>query len=78
LVVIKVADEVEVDVSTKAGKVSYAEAVATAKRATVEGVDIPFLGLDALIASKETYREQDACDRMRLLALKTRRASGSP
>jgi hypothetical protein len=26
--------------------------------------------LDALIASKETYREQDALDRTRLLALK--------
>jgi hypothetical protein len=34
-----------------------------------EGVSIPFLGLEALIASKETYREQDAVDRARLLAL---------
>ncbi len=34
------------------------------------GVRVPFLGLDALIASKETYREQDALDRARLLALK--------
>lgn len=33
---------------------------------------IPYLGLDALIASKETYREQDVADRLRLLELKRR------
>jgi hypothetical protein len=38
-------------------------------RVVIEGVRIPFLGLDALIASNETYREQDAHDRIRLLAL---------
>ena len=69
-VVVKVADEVEVDVSTKAWKVSYGDAVPTAKQVAVKGVFIPYLGLDALIASKETYREQDAIDRLRLLALK--------
>jgi hypothetical protein len=69
-VVVKVADEVEVDVSTKAWKVTYADALPGAREVVVEGVCIPFLGLDALIASKETYREQDALDRTRLLALK--------
>jgi putative addiction module CopG family antidote len=71
-VVVKVADEAEVDISTKAWKVTYAEAIATARHVTVQGIEVPFLGLDALIASKETYREQDAYDRMRLLALKDR------
>lgn len=69
-VVVKVADEVEVDVSTKAWKVSYGDAAPTAKQVVVKGVSIPYLGLDALIASKETYREQDAIDRLRLLGLK--------
>jgi hypothetical protein len=69
-VVVKVADEVEVDVSTKAWKVDYVDALPGARQAMVNGVAIPFLGLDALIASKETYREQDAVDRLRLLALK--------
>ena len=69
-VVVKVADEVEVDVSTRAWKVSYAEALPGARRVDVEGVSIPFLGLDALIASKETYRQQDAIDRARLMVLK--------
>jgi len=69
-VVVKVADEVEVDVSTKAWKVSYHDAVPGAQQVVLEGVTIPYVGLDALIASKETYREQDAIDRMRLLSLK--------
>ena len=70
--VVKVADEVEVDVSTQAWKVAYADAIATAREVVIEGVRIPFLGLDALIASKEIYREQDAWDRARLLELKRR------
>lgn len=69
-VVVKVADEVEVDVSTRAWKVSYGDAAPGAKQVVVKGVTIPYLGMDALLASKETYREQDAIDRLRLLALK--------
>ncbi|MFO1498188.1 MAG: hypothetical protein U1G07_07315 [Verrucomicrobiota bacterium] len=69
-VVVKVADEVEVDISTKAWKVGYDEAISKAKDTLIEGVRIPFLGLDDLIASKETYREQDAYDRARLIALR--------
>jgi hypothetical protein len=75
-VVIKVADEVEVDVSTQAWRVTYADAIDTANEAIVGGIKIPFLSLDSLIASKETYREQDALDRLRLLELK-RRSSGN-
>jgi predicted nucleotidyltransferase len=69
-VVIKVADEVEVDVSTHAWKVSYADATGGAREIVVDGVRVPFIGLDELIASKETYREQDRLDRLRLLELK--------
>jgi hypothetical protein len=75
-VVVKIADEVEVDVSTHAWRVTYAEAIGTAREAVVEGIRVPFLSLDSLIASKETYREQDAIDRLRLLELK-RRSLGS-
>jgi len=49
---VKVADEVEVDVSTHAGKVAYEEAVPGTKEAVIDGVRVPFLGLDALIASR--------------------------
>lgn len=71
-VVVKIADEVEVDVSTHAWKVTYDDAVGSAREVLIQGVKVPFLGLDSLIASKETYREQDAIDRLRLLELKSR------
>ena len=69
---VKIADEVEVDVSTQDWKVTFADAINTAREIVIEGVRVPFLGLDALIASKDTYREQDAWDRARLLELKRR------
>ncbi len=72
-VVVKIADEVEVDVSRQAWQVGYEEAVATAEAVVVEGVKIPFLSLEMLIKSKTTYREQDRADLVRLrdlLALK--------
>lgn len=72
-VVVKIADEVEVDVSTHAWKVTYAEAAPHAERRELDGVPIPFLGLDQLIASKETYRDRDGWDRVRLLDLKRQR-----
>jgi hypothetical protein len=75
-VVVKIADEVEVDVSTHAWRVTYAEAIGSARAVVVDGIRVPFLSLDSLIASKETYREQDAIDRVRLLELK-RRSLGS-
>lgn len=75
-VVVKVADEVEVDVSTHAWKVTYADAIGTARESTLEGVRVPFLSLPSLIASKETYREQDAWDRARLLELQKRQQDG--
>jgi len=70
--VVKIADELEVDVSTHAWKVSYDDAVQSAREVVVGGVKVPFLSLDMLIASKETLREQDAIDRLRLLELKQR------
>jgi len=71
-VVVKIADEVEVDVSVHAWKISYADAIASAREVVIDGVTVPFLSLDMLIASKETFREQDAIDRLRLLELKQR------
>jgi hypothetical protein len=75
-VVVKVADEVEVDISTRAWKVTYADAIDSARESTVEGIRVPFLSLDSLISSKETYREQDVWDRTRLLELKRRQTDG--
>jgi len=66
-VVVKIADEVEVDVSTRAWTVTYEAAVETALIAKVEGVDIPYVDRQTLIASKQTYRDQDRVDIQRLL-----------
>lgn len=68
-VVVKIADEVEVDVSTRAWKVSYADAIGTALRATIDGVEVPYVDLRTLIATKETYRDQDRVDVERLRRL---------
>jgi uncharacterized protein (DUF1330 family) len=75
-VAVKVADEVEVDVSTHAWKVSYVDAAPTSRETTIDGVCIPYLSLDWLIASKETYRDQDRVDRARLLELRQRKSLG--
>lgn len=61
-VVVKIADEVEVDVSRVAWKVSYADAIGSALSTEIDGVVIPYLDLESLIASKNTYREQDRAD----------------
>lgn len=61
-VVVKVADEVEVDVSRRAWSVSYAEAAGGAFIVSAEGVDVPVIGLPDLIRSKQTCRERDAAD----------------
>jgi len=68
-VVVKVADEVEVDISRRAWKVAYVDAKDSICYAEIDGVRIPYAGLKSLIASKETYREQDRADLLRLHAL---------
>jgi len=68
-VVIKIADEVEVDVSTRAWKVSFADAFPNSEATVVDGVTIPFLCVKDLIRSKETYRDQDRADVERLRRL---------
>jgi hypothetical protein len=69
-VVVKVADEVEVDISKSAWTVSYADAIADAESIEIDGVRIPFLSLTQLIRSKETYREEDRGDLIRLRRLR--------
>lgn len=69
-VVVKVADEVEVDISKSAWTVSYAEAIVDAKSVEIDGVQIPFVSLAMLIRSKETYREEDRGDLIRLRRLR--------
>src|SRR5437764_4750926 len=44
-VVVKVVDEVEVDVSTRAWIVSYGDAIGTSLKATIEGAEVPYVDL---------------------------------
>jgi hypothetical protein len=67
--VVKIADEVEVDVSTRAWKVSYVDAIGTALKTTIEGVEVPYVDLQTLIQSKSTERGQDKVDVQRLRSL---------
>lgn len=71
-VVVKVADEVEVDITRRAWDVTYADAANSAFRTEIEGVVVPYASLDILIASKRTYRAQDRADLLRLEELARR------
>jgi hypothetical protein len=68
-IVVKIADEVEVDVSTRAWMVTYDEAQKSALRRTIEDLEVPYVDLPTLIRSKSTHREQDKVDVERLRAI---------
>jgi hypothetical protein len=68
-IVVKIADEVEVDVSTRAWMVTYDEAQKSALRRTIEDLEVPYVDLPTLIKSKSTHREQDKVDVERLRAI---------
>jgi hypothetical protein len=76
-VVVKVADEVEVDVSTRAWRVTYEDARRSALRRTIEGVEVPYVDLATLIRSKSTQREQDKIDIERLRKIEKQTSSRS-
>jgi hypothetical protein len=65
-IVVKIADEVEVDVSTRAWKVTYADAIGRSLKTSIQGVEVPYLDLQTLIESKRTERDQDKVDIERL------------
>lgn len=57
-----IGDDPRVDILTLAWSVRYRDAARRAERFEVEGVGIPTLSLDDLIASKRTGRPQDTAD----------------
>ena len=68
------------DVRCQAWQVRYADAIATAEAITIEGVRVPFLGLEMLIKSKTEHREEDRADLVwlrDLLKLKRRRGDAA-
>ncbi len=70
-VLIRVGDEVVVDLMAAACGVTYEDAVRDVETVIVEGVPIPFVSASTLLRTKQTYRSKHEADRLfleRLLA----------
>ncbi|MBK9062927.1 MAG: nucleotidyltransferase [Acidobacteria bacterium] len=75
-VVVRVADEVVVDLMKSACGVDYAEAIEGVEPAVIQGVEVPFASPALLLKLKQTVREKDALDRQ-FLELLIAQKSGS-
>ena len=73
-VVVRVADEVVVDLMGRACGLSYVEAARDAETIEREGVRIPLASPATLIRTKDTHRPQDALDRAFLESVLRERA----
>lgn len=71
------ADQIRIDIFTRPwGLQSFDDCWPRRHEAALDGVRIPFLGLDDLIRSKRTDREQDRLDVAALERLRLRREPG--
>ena len=75
-VVVRVADEIVVDLLLSAGGIAYAEAVAASDIVDISGVQIPFASPRLLYRLKQTGREKDALDLLFLRELLSRSQPG--
>jgi len=71
-----IGDDPQVDIFTVAWSVKYDGAVARATTVTVEGVDIPLIGIDDLIETKRTGRPLDTADIETLEEIRRLRGGG--
>ena len=62
--VVRVADEIIVDLMLEAAGFSFADAEGEIEHHEIEGVSIPFASARLLLKMKQTGREKDALDRM--------------
>jgi predicted nucleotidyltransferase len=67
--VVRVADEVVVDLMAAACGIDYAAAAADAQTLTIAGVAVPTVSIATLIRTKDTMRPSDASDRVYLKEL---------
>jgi len=72
--VVRVADEIVVDLMLSACGVTYAEAADEIEATDIKGVPVPFASAKLLLRMKQTYREKDIPDRI-FLQNKLRSAS---
>jgi hypothetical protein len=63
-VVVRVADEIVVDLMLSACGITYAEAAPEIETRQIQGVSIPFASAKLLLRTKQTYREKDIPDRI--------------
>jgi hypothetical protein len=70
-VVVRVNDEITVDLMTEASGITFEKAQTLIEWAEIDGVRIPFAGADLLLRMKQhSWREKDAMDRRFLESLK--------
>jgi hypothetical protein len=62
--VVRVADEIVVDLMLSACGVTYEEALNGIELRVIEGVSIPFASANMLLRMKQTYRDKDIPDRL--------------
>ena len=67
--VVRVADEVLVDLMAKACGIDYETAAQDLEFVTIEGVSVPTASVRTLIRTKDTFRPSDIADRQYLHAL---------
>ena len=76
--VVRINDEITVDLLGQAGGVSYGEAAAAIEWQEMDGVRVPFASARLLWETKGTHREKDALDRSFLEALLRERGEDAP
>lgn len=62
-IVVRVNDDITVDLMTAACGVSYEEAVIGIEFEVIDGVSIPFAGAELMLKMKQSSREKDVVDR---------------
>jgi hypothetical protein len=62
-VVVRVNDDITIDLMTEACGVSYADAIGGIELEVIDGVAIPFAGAELMLKMKQGAREKDAADR---------------
>ncbi len=77
-IVIRVADEIVVDLMKSACGIDYAAAESGIEWHEVQGVRIPFASPELLWKLKQTHREKDALDRQFLAELLKKRGKAHP
>ena len=62
--VVRIADEIVVDLMLSACGIAYDEAVGEVESVVIQGVPIPFASAKLLLRMKQTYRDKDIPDRI--------------